>query len=223
MSQDVTKQQAKERAAARRLVAGQSTLDKYLSPAGKAAADKQVQKQMAKASKAEKAAAESFKQCAAAGKKRAAANGAEQTKQEGLKRPRRQMVRLYPDVCSPEVEPAGSQQAEPRQHEQAEPADDSEMDFQPARKRAKKPTSGLKQRTSKNAATEANAACAKSMQDGEVVKQTASFQNFSFSKTKCITDVEVFSHHVAGSSGNALAVVSARKAAQTSNVYNGLY
>lgn len=41
--QDVTKQQAKDRAAARRLVAGQGTLDKYLPPATrKASQDKQV-------------------------------------------------------------------------------------------------------------------------------------------------------------------------------------
>lgn len=223
--QDVTKQQAKERAAARRLVAGQSTLDKYLSPASKAVADKQVQKQMAKASKAGKA-AEPFKQSTAARKKRVAASEVDKCNQEGLKRPRRQMVRLYPDLCSPEAKPARSKEAQLKQYEQAEPADDNDMDcgdadFQPAKKRVQKPTGRLKLRASKNAAPRANAECAESMQGGEVVKQTASFQDYSFSRTKAKPDVEVFSNNVVRSNGST--PVSARQPAQTSQVYNGLY
>lgn len=223
--QDVTKQQAKERAAARRLVAGQSTLDKYLSPASKAVADKQVQKQMAKASKASKAAAEPFKQSTAAGKKRVASE-ADKCIQEGLKRPRRQMVRLYPDLCSQEAKPAGSKEAQLKQYEQAEPADDNDMDcgdadFQPAKKRVQKPTGRLKPRASKNVATRANAECAESMQGSKVVKQTASFQDYSFSRTKGKPDVEVFSNNVVHSNGST--PVFARQTAQTSQVYSGLY
>lgn len=99
--QDVTKQQAKERALARKQVAGQSTLDRFLSPSQ----ENQVQKQLAKASRnaaSSKSSAllEQYKQ----GSKQPMLVGVKKQKVAGMeltqgcaKRPLWQMKRLYPD------------------------------------------------------------------------------------------------------------------------------
>ncbi|KAL0027354.1 hypothetical protein WJX79_003195 [Trebouxia sp. C0005] len=97
--QDVTKQQAKERAVARRQVAGQGTLDRFLSPSQ----EKQAQKHLAKVSKMPAKVSKNrqdldmFQQ----GTKQALPpamskqpHGTAQQLQGRVKRPRRQMTRL---------------------------------------------------------------------------------------------------------------------------------
>ncbi|DBA70641.1 TPA: hypothetical protein ACH3X2_012024 [Trebouxia sp. C0005] len=107
--QDVTKQQAKERAVARRQVAGQGTLDRFLSPSQ----EKQAQKHLAKVSKMPAKVSKNrqdldmFQQ----GTKQALPpamskqpHGTAQQLQGRVKRPRRQMTRLYDDEPAQEID-----------------------------------------------------------------------------------------------------------------------
>ena len=180
--QDVTKQQAKERAAARRLVAGQSTLDKYLSPASKAAVDKQVQKQMAKSSKAGAKAAGTSKLAAPTGKKRIADTEGQGGQQQAPKRPRRQMVRLYPD--SPE--PGATRQARCPSTIDGDDGDTEDADFQPVKKarKADKQTKDLKAPRAKKRHGKNAAQSKADVVGGSDTKQTASFQDYSFCTTE---------------------------------------
>jgi len=105
----VTKQQAKERAIARKQVAGQGTLDRFLSPSQ----EKQAQKHLAKPSKNPAKVSKNrqdldmFKQ----GSKQALPpatskqpQGTVQQPQGRVKRPRRQMTRLYDDEPAQEID-----------------------------------------------------------------------------------------------------------------------
>lgn len=137
--QDVTKQQAKERAFARKQVVGQSTLDRFLSPSQ----EKQMQKQLATASKNTASLSGSTllaqyrqgsKQPVLAGVKKQKVVSMEQP-WGCVKRPHRQMKRLYPDDESSEKEgldvnrsPGGKAQL------QSGLSKDDDADFQPAKK-----------------------------------------------------------------------------------------
>ena len=105
----MTKQQAKERAVARRQVAGQGTLDRFLSPTQ----EKQAQKHLAKVSKLPAKVSKNrqdldlFQQ----GTKQALPpamskqpQGTAQQPQGRVKRPRRQMTRLYDDEPAQEID-----------------------------------------------------------------------------------------------------------------------
>lgn len=172
--QDVTKQQAKERAAARRLVAGQGTLDKYLSPGSKAL-DKQVQKHMAKASKGGQAGADNSRQAAAAGKKRSTDV---QHEQNAPKRPKRRMVRIYTDEDDmPAGHPEELLSGCSKQDEviDLDAVHTEDADFQPARKKVKKVSKkGLaKKQNGKQGGTSCLA-------QGSEVVQADAFSNFRF-------------------------------------------
>ena len=177
----MTKQQAKDRAAARRLVAGQSTLDKYLSPASKAAVDKQVQKQMAKSSKAGAKAAGTSKLAAPTGRKRIANTEGQGGQQQAPKKPRRQMVRLYPD--SPETKSALQTRSPCRPSTvDGDDVDTEDADFQPVKKAKKtdKQTKDLKLPRAKKGHGKNAAQSKAGVVGGSDTKQTASFQDYSF-------------------------------------------
>lgn len=183
--QDVTRQQAKKRAAARRLVAGQSTLDKYLSPASKAAVDKQVQKQMAKLSKAGTKTAGTCKLAAPAGKKRTANTEGQGGQQQAPKKPRRQMVRLYPD--SPEPKSALQIRSPCRPSPvDGDDVDTEDADFQPVKKarRTDKQTKDLKAPRARKGHGRNAAPSQANTVDGSGAKQTASFQDYSLCTSK---------------------------------------
>ena len=182
MWQDVTKQQAKERAAARKQVAGQSTLDRFLSPSQ----EKQVQKQLAKrcnnapnmnSSVLSKECNWGSKQAVTAAPKKQQGAGVQQP-QSRAKQPLRQMKRLYsedesdqPDVLDLTRSPDGK--APP----QAGLCTADDADFQPAKR--------LKGRS--QASTKAG-----KISKGEVSKGSSrvpdcpavSLQSFSFSKER---------------------------------------
>ena len=136
----MTKQQAKERAAARKQVAGQSTLDRFLSPSQ----EKQVQKQLAKASNVAAAKLKNShlleqgkrisKEAVTAVVKKQKSAGVVQL-QAGAKRPLRQMKRLYPEDES--VQPVVldiSQSPNSKARSQAGLSKDDDVDFQPPKR-----------------------------------------------------------------------------------------
>ena len=183
MWQDVTKQQAKERAAARKQVAGQSTLDRFLSPSQ----EKQVQKQLAKTSNN----AANLKsnllsiQCKQDDKH---AVTAELKKQKGAdtqqpqavaKRPLRQMKRLYPEDESVQPDVLDiSQSPVGKALPQAGLCKDDDADFQPAKRlrgRLRAGTNALQTGKTSNAQRNKGSAMA---QDCPAI----SLQSFSYSK-----------------------------------------
>lgn len=186
--QDVTKQQAKERAAARRLVAGQSTLDKYLSPGSKAL-DKQVQKHMAKTSKAGQAIADSNKQAAVGGKKRSADSQARFLKKEVPKKPRRKMIRLLP--VEDEEAAERLDESSTGVHRQADvvgedTVQNEDNEFQPFKKRAKKlgKQTDSKDKLSKERASKTSEHGATGVTRGTDDMKAACFQDFQFCHPK---------------------------------------
>lgn len=146
----MTKQQAKERAAARRQVAGQSTLDRFLSPSQ----EKQVQKQLAKA--CTNAAAKmksgllpeqgkrvSEEAVTAVVKKQKGAGVAQP--QAGAKRPLRQMKRLYPEDKSVQPDVLDiSQSPNSKARSQAGLCKDDDVDFQPPKRLKARAQAGTK-------------------------------------------------------------------------------
>ena len=184
MWQDVTKQQAKERAAARKQVAGQSTLDRFLSPSQ----EKQVQKQLAKTSNNaanlksnllfEKCKQDSKHAVAAVMKKQKGAGM--QQPQAAAKRPLRQMKRLYPedeavqlDVLNISQSPVGK--APPR----ANLCKDDDADFQPAKRLKGRAQAGTKPLLQTGKISSAN------LGKGSSIAQECpaiSLQSFSYSK-----------------------------------------
>ena len=179
--QDVTKQQAKERATARRQVAGQGTLDRFLSPSQ----DKQIQKLLAKSSKD------------AAGKKNShdpeqykqgniqvlPADSRRQKKHAGLdqpqgcaKRPSRQMKRLYPEDELAHDDIVDISQSPEAQAKPWSSLKDDDGDFQPVKRlKARAASKTLPKGKASKAPTGKGTSKA---QDGPVI----SLQSFSYSK-----------------------------------------
>lgn len=133
----MTKQQAKERAAARKLVAGQSTLDRFLSPSQ----EKQLQKKLANTSNhaanlnsgalSQQHKQDSKQTVTAALKKRKGAD----VQQPLAKRPLRQMKRLYPEAVSVQPDVLDiSQSPDSRAQPQAGLCKDDDGDFQPVKR-----------------------------------------------------------------------------------------
>ncbi len=209
--QDVTKQQAKERAIARKQVAGQGTLDKFFSPSE----EKQVQKQLARSAKnavhstKNRQDLDLYKQ----GSKQAVPTEPSQQKraaglqqpQDRAKRPRRQMIRLYEEEPAQEVDLTSDtgHAVEAKQNKSGLPGDD-DADFQPA-KRARgltKSKSGpapikshAQQENSRKKAPASKADAGKTAD----AASTVSFQGFSYSKgdsktskhkAPCVIDVD---------------------------------
>lgn len=191
--QDVTKQQAKERAIARKQVAGQGTLDRFLSPSQ----EKQAQKHLAKASKNSDKVSKNrqdldmFKQ----GTKQALPHamskqpqGTVQQPQGRVKRPRRQMTRLYDDEPAQEVDLTSDAGGQRNGNLKDVPclSGDNDEDFQPAKKAKGESKSKA---TAANIKAEAQPKADK--QGGhlagtgprkEKVAPSVSFQSFSYSK-----------------------------------------
>lgn len=185
MWQDVTKQQAKERAAARKQVAGQSTLDRFLSPSQ----EKQVQKQMAKTSNnaADLKSNLLSKQCKQGSKHAVTAvlkkqNGAGvQQPQATAKRPLQQMKRLYPEdeAAQPDVldithSPDGKAQA------QGSLCKDDDADFQPAKRLKGRHQAGTKTQQAEKVSKGKMSKGSSRVQDCPAI----SLQSFSYSKER---------------------------------------
>ena len=172
----MTKQQAKERAAARRQVAGQGTLDRFLSPSQ----DKQVQKQLARQHKCA-AGAKSIKtlQQYKQGSKAAPPAGSKKQKQDAgagqpqacVTRPVRQMKRLYPDDEHPidiSQSPEGKAKHEPLVIQ------DDDADFQPA-KRARSRSAAAKAAELKSGKAKVGKGSSKAQDVSAVSLQSLSF------------------------------------------------
>ncbi len=189
----MTKQQAKERAIARKQVAGQGTLDRFLSPSQ----EKQAQKHLAKASKnpakisKNRQDLDMFKQ----GSKQALPpavlkqpQGTVQQPQGRVKRPRRQMSRLYDDEPAQEIDLASDAVGQRNGNLKNVPClfGDNDEDFQPAKK-----AKGLFKSKATAANIKAKAQLKADKQRGylagtgarkEQVVPAVSIQSFSYSK-----------------------------------------
>ncbi len=189
----MTKQQAKERAIARKQVAGQGTLDRFLSPSQ----EKQAQKHLAKVSKnpakigKNRQDLDMFKQ----GIKQALPpamskqpQGTAQQPQGRVKRPRRQMTRLYDDEPAQAIDLTSD--AVGQRNENLKGATclsgDNDEDFQPAKK-----AKGLSKSKATAATLKANTQPKADKQGGDLagtnprkvnVVPAVSFQSFSYSK-----------------------------------------
>ena len=222
----MTKQQAKQRAAARKQVAGQSTLDSFLSPSQ----EKQVQKQLAKASKnianlkssllLEERKQGSNQAMTAVLKKQKGAGM--QQPQACAKRPLRQMKRLYPDDESALQNVLDiSQFPDGKPPPQASLSKDEDADFQPA-KRLKARCQAATKALQKGKASKANMSKGSSRtQDCSVI----SLQSFSYSKENSTKSKEKAKS--SGSPCDSLSdeVSSAQPACRTRSktTYTGLY
>ena len=189
----MTKQQAKERAIARKQVAGQGTLDRFLSPSQ----EKQAQKHLAKASKNPAKVSKNrqdldmFKQ----GSKQALPpatskqpQGTVQQPQGHVKRPRRQMTRLYDDEPAQEIDLTSDAGGQCNENLKDVPclSGDNDEDFQPAKK-----AKGLSKSKATAATVKAKAQPKADKQGGDLagtdprkekVVPSVSFQSFSYSK-----------------------------------------
>jgi len=191
--QDVTKQQAKERAIARKQVAGQGTLDRFLSPSQ----EKQAQKHSAKASKntakvsKNRQELDMFKQ----GIKQALPpamskqpQGTAQQPQGRVKRPRRQMTRLYDDEPAQEIDLTSDAvgQHNGNLKDVACLSGDNDEDFQPAKKakslsKSKATATTIKAKAQPKADKQGFGLAGTDPRKVTVVP-TVSFQSFSYSK-----------------------------------------
>lgn len=189
----MTKQQAKERAIARKQVAGQGTLDRFLSPSQ----EKQAQKHLAKASKNPAKVSKNrqdldmFKQ----GIKQALPpamlkqpQGTVQQPQGRVKRPRRQMTRLYDDEPAQEIDLTSDASRQPNGNLRGGAclSGDNDEDFQPAKK-----AKGLSKSKATAATMKTKAQPTADKQEGGLVGTNprkvnvvpaVSFQSFSYSK-----------------------------------------
>lgn len=189
----MTKQQAKERAIARKQVAGQGTLDRFLSPSQ----EKQAQKHSAKASKntakvsKNRQELDMFKQ----GIKQALPpamskqpQGTAQQPQGRVKRPRRQMTRLYDDEPAQEIDLTSDAvgQHNGNLKDVACLFGDNDEDFQPAKKakslsKSKATAATIKAKAQPKADKQGFGLAGTDPRKVTVVP-TVSFQSFSYSK-----------------------------------------
>lgn len=236
----MTKQQARERAIARKQVAGQGTLDQFLSPSQ----EKQVQEQLARSSKQavtrnEQQDLDRFKQ----GNKQVLPPGTAKRQpgnaerpQGRVKRPRKQMVRLY-DVESAQAGNLTFQsgcmnyekvKAVSLLREDVSLLSEDEEAFQPA-KRTKgsgksKGTAAPVRATMKPKSSKANLALAHiDVSKEAAAAPTVTFQSFSYSKGDskhskekgCVLETE-------GESGEVSSVQRAKRT-KSSTAYAGMY
>lgn len=189
----MTKQQAKERAIARKQVAGQGTLDRFLSPSQ----EKQAQKHLAKASKNPAKVSKNrqdldmFKQ----GSNQALPpamlkqpQGTVQQPQGRVKRPRKQMTRLYDEEPAQEIDLTSDAVGQRNRNLKDVPclSGDNDEDFQPAKK-AKglyktKPTAATLKAKMQPKPDKQGVDLAGTGATKEKVVPAVSFQSFTYSK-----------------------------------------
>lgn len=227
----MTKQQARERAIARKQVAGQGTLDRFLSPSQ----EKQVQKQLARSSKRagtrhEQQDLDRFKQ----GNKQVLPPGTSKqhpgnAEQGRVKRPRKQMVRLYDAEAAQEGNLTSESRCNNCEKVKAVSLlSEDEEAFQPA-KRTKgsgksRVTAAPVRASMKPKTSKANVAltCTDVSQDAAAAP-TVTFQSFSYSKgdskhskeKRCVLETE-------GENGEVSSVQRAKRT-RSSTAYAGMY